>query len=56
MTSSGTTSGKTSNSEWQLVFISANFPFSRLREEPTNKHSKGKSWNLKEDLEEQLLN
>ena len=42
----------TSNKQWQPVVISANFPFLRVREEPTTKHPKENSLNLKEDLEE----
>ena len=38
------------------MVISANFPFFRIREEPTTKHPKVNSLNLKEDLEEELLN
>ena len=38
------------------MVISANFPFSRIREETTTKHPKENSLNIKEDLEEGLLN
>ena len=71
-TTSGTTSHNewqrmtTSDSEWQLVtkndndwqrvVISVNFPFFRIKKEPTTKHSKENSLNLEEDLEEGLLN
>ena len=56
MTTSGTTNSTTSDNEQQPVVISANFPFLRVREEPTTKHPKENSLNLKEDLEEELLN
>ena len=44
-----------SDNEWQRgqsVVISANFPYSRIREEPTTKHPKENSLKLEEDLEE----
>ena len=40
----------TSDNEWQRVTISGNFPFFQIREEPTTKHPKENSWNIKEDL------
>ena len=46
----------TSDSEWQDRVISANFPFFRIKEEPTTKHSKDNPLNFEEDLEEGLLN
>ena len=46
---------RSSDNEWQPVIISATFPFFRVREEPTSKHSKENSINLEEDLEEGLL-
>ena len=49
-----------SDNEWQRVVISANFPFSWIKEEPkqerNTKQSKGNSVNLAEDFEEGLLN
>ena len=68
VTTSGTMSGNEwqqvaqqvtmSDNEWQRgqsVVISANFPYSRIREEPTTKHPKENSLKLEEDLEERLL-
>ena len=65
VTTSGTMSGNEwqqvaqqvtmSDNEWQRgqsVVISANFPYSRIREEPTTKHPKENSLKLEEDLEE----
>ena len=46
---------RTSDNEWQPVITSATFPFFRIREEPTSKHSKENSITLEEDLEEGLL-
>ena len=45
-----TTSGTTNDNEWQRVTISANFSFFQIREEPTTKHRKENSLNLEEDL------
>ena len=53
--SSGTTSGATSDNEWQQVIIWPNFRYFWIREEPTTKH-KEKPSNFEEDLEENLLN
>ena len=50
------TSGTTSDNEWQRVVISVDFSVFRIREEPTTKHPKENFLNLKEDLEERLLN
>ena len=46
----------TNDNKWQRVAISAHFPFFQIKEEPTTKHSKENFLNLKEDLEEGLLN
>ena len=43
-----------SDKGWQWVVILANFPFFRIREEPTTMHPKG-TLNIEEDLEERLL-
>ena len=62
VTRSGTTSDNdrqrvtTNNTEWQRVVISANFPFFRIKKEPTSKQSKENCLNLEEDNEEVLLN
>ena len=54
--------GTTKVNNWQGIVISANFPFFRIRkepstkEEPATKHSEENSWNLEEDLEEGLFN
>ena len=45
-----TTSGTTSDNEWQWVTISANFLFFLIKEEPTAKQPKENSLNLVEDL------
>ena len=41
---------QSSNNEWQRVVISANFPFLRIREEPTTEYTKENPFNLEEDL------
>ena len=54
--------GTTKVNNWEGIVISANFPFFRIRkepstkEEPETKHSEENSWNLEEDLEEGLFN
>ena len=45
-----TTSGTTSDNQWQRVTISAIFSFFQIREESTTKHSKENFLNLEEDL------
>ena len=45
-----------SDSKWQRVVISANFPFFQIREAPTTNHPKENPLNLVEKLEEKLLN
>ena len=44
------------HNEWQRVVILANFAFFRIREEPTTIHPKENSLNIKDYLEERLLN
>ena len=44
------------DNEWQWVVILANFAFFRIREEPTTIHPKENSLNIKDYLEERLLN
>ena len=47
-----TTSGTTSDNEWQRVAISANSSVFRIREESTTKDLKENSLNPKEEVEE----
>ena len=46
----------TGDNKWQCVVISANFPFFRIRKEPTTKQPKEKLLNLEKDLESDRLN
>ena len=61
MTTSGTTSDNERqrviirDNEWQRVVILSNFPFLRIREEPTAMHPEKHSLNIDEDIEERLL-
>ena len=45
-----TTSGTTNDNGWQQVTISANFSFFQIREEPTTKHPMENSLNIETDL------
>ena len=45
-----TTSGTTNDNGWQQVTISANFSFFQIREEPTTKHPTENSLNIETDL------